>query len=85
MLPNSVKVIDPAEHIVVAAEKELALMGLKNERFALPTRFCVSGSPRKFALRSRQWLGYLPQVEKIYIQDRGSIPKKMVLNPLDLT
>ena len=69
LLPSSVEIIDPAEHIVVAAEQELALMGLKNDHFALPTRFCVSGSPQQFAQLSQQWLGYLPRVEKIYIEE----------------
>ncbi len=68
LLPNPIKIIDPAEHIVVAAEKELSLMGLKNNQFAMPTRFCVSGSPKQFAELSRQWLGYLPKVEKIYTE-----------------
>ncbi|MGB5714502.1 MAG: glutamate racemase, partial [Waterburya sp.] len=45
LLPASVQVIDPAEYIVVAAEKELSLLGLRNHQFSLPTRFCVSGSP----------------------------------------
>ena len=68
LLPNRIQIVDPAEHIVVAAEKELSLMGLKNSQFALPTRFCVSGSPQQFAELSRQWLGYLPKVEKIYTE-----------------
>jgi glutamate racemase len=41
-------------------------MGLKNDGAALPTRFCVSGSPQQFAELSQQWLGYVPRVEKIY-------------------
>ncbi len=68
LVGNLVKIIDPAEHIVIAAEKELSLMGLRNNQFALPTRFCVSGSPKQFAELSRQWLGYLPHVEKIYTE-----------------
>ena len=68
LLPPRVKIIDPAEHIIVAAEKELSLMGLRNNQFAMPTRFCVSGSPKHFAELSRQWLGYLPKVEKIYTE-----------------
>ena len=69
LLPDSVEIIDPAEHIVVAAEKELALMGLRNNLSALATRFCVSGSPLQFAKLSRQWLGYVPRVEKIYAKE----------------
>lgn len=65
LLPTSVQVIDPAEHIVVAAEKELSLLGLRNNQFPLPTRFCVSGSPQQFANLSQQWLGYYPLVTQI--------------------
>jgi glutamate racemase len=68
ILPSSVQIIDPAEHIVVAAEKELELMGLKGNYSPLPTRFCVSGSPSRFAQLSRQWLGYSPIVEPIHLQ-----------------
>jgi glutamate racemase len=81
LLPVSVKVIDPAEHIVVAAEKELSLMGLRNNQYPLPTRFCVSGSPQQFANLSQQWLGHYPQVEKIYVQEPSK--EMMVLNPLE--
>ncbi|MBE9047039.1 glutamate racemase [Pleurocapsales cyanobacterium LEGE 10410] len=65
LLPVSVQIIDPAEHIVTAAEKELSLLGLRNDQCALPTRFCVSGSVRQFANLSQQWLGYYPQVQQI--------------------
>lgn len=65
LLPASVQVIDPAEYIVVAAEKELSLLGLRNHQFSLPTRFCVSGSPQQFASLSQQWLGYYPHVTQI--------------------
>ncbi|MGF1539684.1 MAG: glutamate racemase [Pleurocapsa sp.] len=68
LVGDRIKIVDPAEHIVIAAEKELSLMGLRNNQFALPTRFCVSGSPKQFAELSRQWLGYLPNVEKIYTE-----------------
>ena len=71
LVGDHIKIVDPAEHIVVAAEKELSLMGLRNDHFALPTRFCVSGSPKYFAELSRQWLGYLPKVGKIYTERRS--------------
>ena len=83
LLPTSVKVIDPAEHIVLAAEKELSLLGLRNNCFPLPTRFCVSGSPQQFANLSRQWLGYCPQVEKIHTRDKEVSTEMIALNPLD--
>ena len=69
ILPPSVKIIDPAESIAIAAERELRLMGLKNNKPPLPTRFCVSGSTQKFAELSQQWLGFCPQVDKIYLRE----------------
>lgn len=81
LLPSSTKIIDPAEAIAIAAEKELGLMGLKSNKLPLPTRFCVSGSPRQFAQLSRQWLGYLPRVEKIYLRE-SSLPS-MTLRPIE--
>ena len=83
LLPTSVKIVDPAEHIVLAAEKELSLLGLRNNCFPLPTRFCVSGSPQQFASLSRQWLGYCPQVEKIHTRDQETSTEMIALNPLD--
>ncbi len=65
LLPDSVQIVDPAEHIVVAAEKELSLLGLSNECFSRPTQFYVSGSQRQFASLSQQWLGYYPYVEQV--------------------
>ena len=69
ILPPSVKIIDPAESIAIAAERELRLMGLKNNKLPLPTRFCVSGSTQQFAELSQQWLGFCPQVDKIYLRE----------------
>ena len=81
LLPSSVQIVDPAEHIVVAAEKELSLLGLRNDRFSLPTRFYVSGSVQQFASLSQQWLGYYPQVKQIQTQRRST--EIMALNPID--
>ncbi len=65
LLPPMVKLIDPAEHVVAATARELDLLGLRNNRAPLPTRFCVSGCPQQFAKLSMQWLGCTPAVEKI--------------------
>ncbi len=81
LLPTSVEIIDPAEYIVVAAKKELSLLGLRNEQFPLPTRFCVSGSPEQFANLSQQWLGYYPQVTKISMRELSL--SMMALNPVE--
>ena len=81
LLPTSVKIIDPAEHIVVAAEKELSLLGLRNNKYPLPTRFYVSGSTMQFANLSQQWLGYKPQVIQIAMKKPSA--KMMVLNSVE--
>ena len=72
LLPSDLALVDPAKYVVAAAEQELEVMGLKSIQPALPTRFCVSGSPEKFAGRSRQWLGCTPIVEKVYLQFSAS-------------
>jgi glutamate racemase len=81
IIPSTINIVDPAEHIVIAAEKELALMGLKNNQLPLPTRFCVSGSPKQFAHLSRQWLGYYPKVDKVYLKE--SSLSSMTLKPIE--
>ena len=78
LLPDSIKIIDPAEHIVVAAEKELSLLGLRNNKYPLPTQFYVSGSTTQFANLSQQWLGYKPQVTQIPMKKPSA--KMMALN-----
>ena len=65
ILPSTVRLIDPAVHVVAAAARELELLGLRETRQPLPTRFGVSGCPQQFAQLSRPWLGYTPSVEKI--------------------
>lgn len=67
ILPRTVNFVDPAQHVVVAAERELELMGKKNLDAPAPTRFCVSGDSQQFAQRSRHWLGCTPVVEKIQL------------------
>ena len=81
LLPTTVTTIDPAEHIVVAAEKELSLLGLRNIDRALPTLFYVSGSCRQFAELSSQWLGYYPQVTQVPMQKPSS--EILALNPVE--
>ena len=67
ILPRSVRAIDPARHIVIAANKELKLMGLKSDRATASTRFCVSGSAPQFAHLAQKWLGCFPQVERVRV------------------
>lgn len=65
ILPKTVKLVDPAVHVVTAATQELDLLGLRNTRLAQPTRFYVSGNPQPFAQLSVQWLGFKPVVEQV--------------------
>ncbi len=79
ILPDHVQFIDPAEHIVSAAARELELLGLhvglrhnsknsKNSKKSIDrahTRFCVSGDPEQFAQLSSRWLNKTPSVEKV--------------------
>ncbi|MBD2771707.1 glutamate racemase [Iningainema tapete] len=65
LLPNGVKLVDPAVHVVVACAQELDLLGLKNTHSPTPTRFAVSGCPQQFASTSVQWLGCVPKVEVV--------------------
>jgi glutamate racemase len=68
ILPNDVKIVDPATHVVAALDKELELSGLKSDRPPLETRFCASGSIDQFAIIGKEWLGFTPEVERIYLK-----------------
>lgn len=65
LLPDHVQLIDPAVHVVAACTQELDLLGLRNLRSPLPTRFAVSGCSQQFAQSSMQWLGCTPIVENV--------------------
>jgi glutamate racemase len=69
ILPRSVRLLDPAVHVIQSAAQELELLGLRNTRAALPTQFYVSGCPTTFAQLSVQWLGCAPSVEQVNITD----------------
>jgi len=69
IVPPTVRLIDPAKYLRAATEKELELLGLKSSLKIAPvsTKFYVSGCPQSFARASRQWLGYLPKVQKAHL------------------
>lgn len=69
LLPTSVKLIDPAVHVVASCTQELDLLSLRNTHPAQPTRFFVSGCPQQFAESSLTWLGYTPMVEVVHFTD----------------
>lgn len=74
ILPESVKLVNPAVHVVAAAAQELEILGIQNTRPPLPTQFCVSGCPEQFAQLSVQWLGCTPVVEKVYLPSLPASP-----------
>ncbi|MFM7426488.1 MAG: glutamate racemase [Elainella sp.] len=67
IVPRSVKLIDPAVHVVRAAAQELEMLGLRSTRPAVPTQFYVSGCPQTFAQLSVQWLGCAPLVHQVNV------------------
>jgi glutamate racemase len=73
LLPSSVTLVDPADHLIAAAAQELDLLGLRNTQTESLTRFCVSGCPQQFAQSSSQWLGYTPIVEQITLSTCPSL------------
>lgn len=80
ILPRSVKLIDPAVHVVTAAAQELELLGLRNTRIAQPTQFYVSGCPETFAQLSVQWLGCQPLVEQVSVAELNQALKQELVN-----
>ncbi|NDJ18873.1 glutamate racemase [Myxacorys almedinensis] len=69
IVPRSVRLIDPASHVVLAAAQELDVLGLRHTRPPKPTRFYVSGDPHPFVQISRQWLGCTPLVEQVRLPE----------------
>lgn len=66
-LPPTIRLINPATHVVRAATNELEALGLRYNGPALKTRFYVSGCPEQFAQLSQQWLGSIPHVEQVIL------------------
>jgi len=69
ILPSNVKLVDPAVHVVAATAQELDLMGQRNLRPPMPTRFYVSGAPQPFMRLASQWLGCTPVVEQVKLTE----------------
>ncbi len=63
ILPDTVRLIDPAVAVVQAAAQELDLLQLRHGQPALPSQFYVSGDPEPFIRTAKQWLGYTPIVQ----------------------
>lgn len=67
LVPASVRLVDPAAHLVQAAAQELEMLGLRSTRTASPTQFYVSGCPETFSRLSIQWLGCAPVVQTVNV------------------
>lgn len=78
ILPKSIRIIDPAEYLVIAANQELELMGLKNTQAHLPTSFYVSGSPQQFSALAQQLLTEDIQVKQVHVAN-SCLPGRDVL------
>ncbi len=65
ILPPSVRLVNPAVHVVLSAAQELELLGLRNSHPPRPTQFWVSGCPEQFAQLSVRWLGCFPFVDRV--------------------
>lgn len=63
LIPSTIKLVDPAVHLVKACSQELDLLKIESTFTAQPTRFVVSGCPQQFAQSCFQLLGYTPSVE----------------------
>ncbi len=67
IVPHTVRLIDPAVHVVQAAAQELEMLGLRSTRTAVPTEFWVSGCTTTFTQLSVQWLGCAPLVQQVNV------------------
>jgi glutamate racemase len=79
ILPPRTIFVDPAKHVVAAAEQELEILGLKNTKPPLSTRFFVSGSPEAFARAAQPWIGYTPLIEKVHLPTVVTSPSTIFL------
>lgn len=73
IVPASVQFVDPAVHVAKAAAQELELLGLRNQRQAMPTQFYVSGDPQPFMQLAQQWLGARTLVEQISLSESVAV------------
>ena len=75
ILPSRITLVDPAEHLTIAAAQELKILrlGRSSASKVEPTEFYVSGDPEQFANVSQQWLGYKPSVQHVSVDELESI------------
>ena len=76
IVPNAIKLVNPAIHLATAAQQELEILGLSRPKTPTQkgkTEFYVSGNPHHFGQVSEQWLGYRPQVEQVPVEVLESV------------
>jgi len=81
ILPNAIKLVDPAKYLTVAAMQELKILRLRHSKtthvrrqtLSQSTTFYVSGDPQQFAQVSTQWLGFMPDVQKVAVETLEAI------------
>ena len=76
IVPESIVLVNPAQHLTAAAQKELEILGLSSPKAAMEAgqvEFYVSGDPDHFAQVSQQWLGYKPTVSQVSVAVLESI------------
>jgi glutamate racemase len=64
-VPGHVQFVNPAIHVVSAANQELNVLGIRSHVPAAPTKFVVSGDPAQFAQLATQWLPQAPVVQQL--------------------
>lgn len=77
ILPSTITLVDPAQHLTQAAAQELEILGLSHPQTPTSalddTEFYVSGNSEQFAQVSQQWLGYRPIVKEVPVNTLESI------------
>lgn len=65
-VPAAIQRVNPAQHMVKAAAKELEVLTLRSgAAVRQPTRFFVSGCPTQFSQVAARWLGGAPEVSQV--------------------
>ncbi|MEO0407193.1 MAG: glutamate racemase [Cyanobacteria bacterium P01_A01_bin.135] len=74
LLPATVRRINPAAQVAIAVAQQLPARFAGPSGSAILPRFCVSDGPEQFAQLASQWLGYVPEVERVVPSLCGARP-----------
>ncbi len=72
LLPKEIRLVDPAIGLARSVDSLLGSPSLERDPSLslASTRFCVTEDPSGFALKAAQWLGELPDIELISLQQK---------------